>query len=61
MLAAPSVAIDLSLKLLVRGDATGAVNYRSAQALLKRHGLAESFAQNISVIAKIARRAVEES
>jgi hypothetical protein len=40
MLAAPSVAIDLPLKLLVREDATGAVwvNYRSAQALLKRMG-----------------------
>src|ERR1700679_3231162 len=46
MLAAPSVAIDLQLKLLVREDASGQVwvSYWSAQALLARHGLAESFA-----------------
>jgi hypothetical protein len=62
MLAAPSVAIDLPLKLLVREDATGAVwvNYWSAQAL-KRHGLAESLAQNISVIDIISRQAMEET
>jgi uncharacterized protein (DUF302 family) len=61
MLAAPSVAIDLPLKLLVREDATGAVwvSYWSAQTLLKRHGLAESFAQNIAVMDMIARQATE--
>jgi uncharacterized protein (DUF302 family) len=61
MLAAPSVAIDLPLKLLVREDAEGAVwiSYWSAQALLQRHGLAESFAPNISVIEALARRAAE--
>jgi uncharacterized protein (DUF302 family) len=61
MLAAPSVAIDLPLKLLVREDATGAVwvNYWSAQTLLKRHGLAENFAQNIAVMDMIARQATE--
>jgi uncharacterized protein (DUF302 family) len=44
MLAAPNIAIDLPLKLLVREDAAGAVwvSYWSAQALLARHGLAES-------------------
>jgi uncharacterized protein (DUF302 family) len=61
MLAAPSVAIDLPLKLLVREDATGAVwvSYWSAQALLKRYGLAESFAQSIAVLDMIARQATE--
>jgi uncharacterized protein (DUF302 family) len=61
MLAAPSVAIDLPLKLLVREDAGGQVwiSYWSAQALLKRHGLAESFAANIAAIEAIARQAAE--
>jgi uncharacterized protein (DUF302 family) len=61
MLAAPSVAIDLPLKLLVREDDAGQVwvSYWSAQALLARHGLAESFAANVAVIEAIARQAAE--
>ena len=61
MLAAPSVAIDLPLKLLVREDAEGQVwiGYWSAQALLARHGLPESFAASIAVIELIARQAAE--
>jgi uncharacterized protein (DUF302 family) len=61
MLAAPSVAIDLPLKLLVREDAAGQVwvSYWSAQALLQRHGLADSFAGNIAVIEAIARQVTE--
>jgi uncharacterized protein (DUF302 family) len=61
MLAAPSVAIDLPLKLLVREDAAGQVwiSYWSAQTLLERHGLAESFAANIAVIEALARQAAE--
>jgi uncharacterized protein (DUF302 family) len=61
MLAAPSVAIDLPLKLLVREDATGQVwvSYWSAEVLLARHGLAESFAANLAVIEMIARQVAE--
>lgn len=61
MLAMPSIAIDLPLKLLVREDTAGTVwmSYWSAQTLLKRYGLAESFTQNIAVIELIARQAVE--
>jgi uncharacterized protein (DUF302 family) len=61
MLASPSVAIDLPLKLLVREDEAGQVwvSYWSAQALLTRHGLAESFAANIAVIDPIARQVTE--
>jgi uncharacterized protein (DUF302 family) len=61
MLAQPSAAIDLPLKLLVREDAAGDVwiSYWSAQALIKRHGLAESFAGNIAVIEMIARQVAE--
>jgi hypothetical protein len=49
------------LKLLVREDAAGRVwvSYWSAQALLARHGLAESFAANVAVIEVIARQAAE--
>jgi uncharacterized protein (DUF302 family) len=61
MLAAPTIAIDLPLKLLVREDAAGAVwvSYWSAQTLLKRHRLPESFAQNIAVVEMLARQATE--
>jgi uncharacterized protein (DUF302 family) len=61
MLAAPSVAIDLPLKLLVREDAAGQVwiSYWSAQTLLQRYGLTDSFAANIAVIEMIARQAAE--
>ena len=61
MLAAPSVATDLPLKLLVREDAEGNVwiSYWSAQALLKRYGLADSFAGNIAAVDAIARQAAE--
>ncbi|MGA9719742.1 MAG: DUF302 domain-containing protein [Acidobacteriaceae bacterium] len=61
MLAAPSIAIDLPLKLLVREDTAGEVwvSYWSAQVLLQRHGLAASFAGNIAVVEMIARQAAE--
>ena len=61
MLATPGVAIDLPLKLLVREDDAGrvCVSYWSAQTLLARHGLAESFAANVAVIEMIARQAAE--
>jgi uncharacterized protein (DUF302 family) len=61
MLASPSVAIDLPLKLLVREDAEGQVwiSYWSAEALLERHGLADSFEGTIAVIEAIARQAAE--
>jgi uncharacterized protein (DUF302 family) len=59
MLAAPSVAIDLPLKLLVREDAEGRVriSYVSPAALLERHGLAEGFAANIAGVAAVAEQA----
>ena len=61
MLAAPTVAIDLPLKLLVREDAAGEVwvSYWSAQELLTRHRLPESFAGNLAVIEMIARQMAE--
>jgi uncharacterized protein (DUF302 family) len=61
MLAAPSVAIDLPLKLLVAEDAQGKVwiSYNTAEYLGKRHGLAENLLGNIAVITGLAKEAAE--
>lgn len=61
MLAAPGIAIDLPLKLLVREDRAGSVwvSYWPAQALLEKYGLAQNFAQSIAVIEMVARQAAE--
>jgi uncharacterized protein (DUF302 family) len=58
MLAAPSIALDLPLKLLVREDVAGDMwlSYWSAQTFLNWHGLAESFTQNIAVTGMMASR-----
>ena len=61
MLAAPSVAIDLPLKLLVREDDAGAVwiSYTPPHALLARHGLDAQFAANLAAVAGLAQAAAE--
>jgi uncharacterized protein (DUF302 family) len=60
MLAAPTVAIDLPLKLLVWEDNAGKVwiTYNSVEYLRDRHGLPESLAANIAVVATLAAKAV---
>lgn len=52
MLAAPSIAIDLPLKILVWEDSQGKVwvSYNSPDYLMKRHGLPQELLQNISVV-----------
>jgi uncharacterized protein (DUF302 family) len=59
MLSAPSAAIDLPLKLLVREDAEGRVwiCWNTPEYLLSRHGLPETFATNIAAAEAIARAA----
>jgi uncharacterized protein (DUF302 family)/uncharacterized membrane protein YidH (DUF202 family) len=59
MLAAPSVAIDLPLKILVAEDAAGAVwiSYNSAEYLRERHGFPEDLVANIAVVGKFAEAA----
>jgi uncharacterized protein (DUF302 family) len=59
MLAAPSTAIDLPLKLLVAEDADGKVwiTYNSPQYLEERHQFPPQLLANISVIEGIARYA----
>src|SRR6266576_5605989 len=59
MLAAPSVAIDLPLKILVWEDALGKVwlSYNSTAYLQQRHGLPEALVPNIAVVEALARAA----
>src|SRR5437867_4461754 len=61
MLAAPSSAIDLPLKILVAEDAKGKVwlSYNSAEYLQKRHGLPQELLQNIAVVETLATKAGE--
>lgn len=61
MLAAPSSAIDLPLKILIREDAEGAVwvSYNSSAYLLERYGLPQEFLQNIAVVETLAVHAAE--
>jgi uncharacterized protein (DUF302 family) len=59
MLASPSVAIDLPLKLLVAEDASGkcSISYNSPQYLRKRHKLPNELIQNIAIIEALASEA----
>jgi uncharacterized protein (DUF302 family)/uncharacterized membrane protein YidH (DUF202 family) len=61
MLAAPSIAIDLPLKILVSEDAQGKVwvSYNSPGYLQQRHGLPSELLQNIAVVAPLAGEAAE--
>jgi uncharacterized protein (DUF302 family) len=61
MLAAPSTAIDLPLKILVAEDAQGKVwvSYNSAEYLKERHGLPENLVANIAVVETFATKAAE--
>ena len=61
MLAAPSVAIDLPLKLLIAEDADGKVwiSYNDPEYLRDRHNLPENLLQNIAVVGALAAAAAE--
>jgi len=61
MLAAPSIAIDLPLKILVWEDAGGKVwvSYNSPQYLMKRHRLSPELLANIAVVETLAVKAAE--
>ena len=61
MQAAPSIALDLPLKILVRQDETGQawVSYNSADYLLQRHHLPSEMAQNIAGAAILAELAAQ--
>lgn len=59
MLAAPSIAIDLPLKILIWEDADGKVwvSYNSPAYLQKRHGVPQELLQNITVVETLATKA----
>ena len=61
MLAAPSIAIDLPLKILVWEDAQGRVwvSYNSPSYLQGRHNLPPELLQNIAVVETLAAKAAE--
>jgi uncharacterized protein (DUF302 family)/uncharacterized membrane protein YidH (DUF202 family) len=61
MLAAPSSAIDLPLKILVWEDAKGKawVSYNSPVYLQERHSLPQELLQNIAVVETLATKAAE--
>ena len=61
MLAAPSSAIDLPLKILVWEDLQGKVwiTYNSSAYLQERHKLPPDLLQNIAVIETLAAKAAE--
>ena len=56
MLAAPSLAIDLPLKILVRQDNHGKtwISYNSPEFLKKRHKIPEDLLKNIAIIEALA-------
>ena len=61
MLAAPSVAIDLPLKILIWQDVEGAawVSYNSPSYLQERHGFPKELLQNIAVVEALATAVTE--
>ena len=61
MIASPSVAIDLPLKILVREDADGNVwvSYNDPAYFQARHRLPQELVQNIAVVEALARIAAE--
>jgi uncharacterized protein (DUF302 family) len=61
MIAAPSVAIDLPLKILVWEDAQGKVqvSYNSLSWLQARHHLPAELVSNVAVVETLAAKAAE--
>jgi uncharacterized protein (DUF302 family) len=61
MIASPSVAIDLPLKILVAEDDAGKVwiSYNSPTYLQERHGFPHELMQNIAVVAGLAQEAAK--
>jgi uncharacterized protein (DUF302 family) len=61
MLAAPSIAIDLPLKILVWQDRQGSVcvSYNSPAYLQERTGVPQELLQNIAAVETLATTAAE--
>jgi uncharacterized protein (DUF302 family) len=56
MLAAPGIAIDLPLKILIAEDHSGKtwISYNSTQYLQERHGVSAELMKNLAVIEALA-------
>jgi len=61
MIAAPSIAIDLPLKVLAWEDAAGKswLSYNSPNYLKQRHGIPEELVKNIAGVGALVEKAVE--
>ena len=61
MIAAPSIAIDLPLKILVWEDAAGKawISYNAPSYLQARHQLPSELLQNIAIVETLAAKAAE--
>ena len=61
MLAAPSVALDLPLKILIAEDADGRVwmSYDTPEYLAARHGVPAELLSNVAIVGTLAARAGE--
>jgi uncharacterized protein (DUF302 family) len=61
MLAAPTIAIDLPLKILIWEDDMGKiwVSYNSPEYIAQRHGLPQNLAQNIAFVETLAANIAE--
>ena len=61
MLASPSIALDLPLKILVAQDKDGTVNvcYNTPEYLQQRHDLPPDLLPNIAVVEALATKAAE--
>ncbi|MGD0941190.1 MAG: DUF302 domain-containing protein [Terracidiphilus sp.] len=61
MLAAPSIAIDLPLKVLIWEDSRGKawISYNSTEYLQQRHGAPAELMRNLAVVETLAAKAGE--
>jgi uncharacterized protein (DUF302 family) len=61
MLAVPSIALDMPLKILVSEDREGSVwiSYNSSEYLAERHDVTHELLQNIAVVEALAAKAAE--
>jgi len=61
MLASPSIALDLPLKILVSEDSEGKtwLSYNDPEYLGQRHGLTPDLLQNIAVLESLVAKAAE--
>ena len=61
MMAAPTIAIDLPLKVLIREDSQGRVwvSYNSPEYLAKRHAVPDDLVKNIAGVEKLVQEALK--